>query len=277
MTRQNSLYSRDADIRRRTPRASSPELPSRSSLPAAPTCSAPSRASPTLYGMTMPRDPQAALEAYDEAMGALGDAAARASVCRNAHPDAKMRDAADHCEQEVDALATELSLDRGVYDTLAAIDLDGADARHASYYVQKTLRDLRRAGVDKDDATRARVTQAARGAAQDRPGVRQEHQGRRAHAVDRSRRARRPARRLQAAAQARRRRQGHHLDRQHRLHPVRHLRQERQGARGAVAPLSAARPSQEPRGARRACSRSATSWRRCSATRAGPPTRPKTR
>src|SRR4051812_6187583 len=111
-----------------------------------------------LYGMTAPRDPSAALQAYDEAMGALGDAAARASVCRNAHPDPKMRDAADQCEQEVDALATELSLDRGVYDTLAAIDIEGADAA-TKYYVHKTLRDLRRAGVDKDDAARGRVRQ----------------------------------------------------------------------------------------------------------------------
>jgi thimet oligopeptidase len=112
-----------------------------------------------LYGMTMPRDPEAALEAYDIAMGALADAAARASVCRNAHPDPKMRDAADTCEQEVDALATELSLDRSVYDTLAHLDLDGLDGTDAAtrYYVQKTLRDLRRAGVDKDDATRAKV------------------------------------------------------------------------------------------------------------------------
>src|SRR4051794_27415120 len=109
-----------------------------------------------LYGMTAPRAADAALQAYDEAMGALGDAAARASVCRNAHPDAKMRDAADQCEQEVDALATELSLDRGVYETLAAIDIEGADAA-TRYYVHKTLRDLRRAGVDKDDAGRARV------------------------------------------------------------------------------------------------------------------------
>ena len=110
-----------------------------------------------LYGMTAPREPSAALQAYDEAMGALGDAAARASVCRNAHPDPKMRDAADQCEQEVDALATELSLDRGIYDTLSAIDVDGADSA-TRYYVRKTLRDLRRAGVDRDDATRARVT-----------------------------------------------------------------------------------------------------------------------
>jgi thimet oligopeptidase len=67
-----------------------------------------------------------------------------------------MRDAADTCEQEVDALATELSLDRSVYDALAAIDVDGADAA-TKYYVHKTLRDLRRAGVDKDDDARARV------------------------------------------------------------------------------------------------------------------------
>ncbi|MCA1663926.1 MAG: peptidase M3, partial [Myxococcales bacterium] len=113
-----------------------------------------------LYGMAAPRDTDAALQAYDEAMGALGDAAARASVCRNAHPDPKMRDAADQCEQEVDALATELSLDRRVYDALAALSVDGDHADGATkYYVHKTLRDLRRAGVDKDDASRARVRQ----------------------------------------------------------------------------------------------------------------------
>jgi thimet oligopeptidase len=112
----------------------------------------------TLYGMTAPRSPIAALETYDAAMGALADAAARSSVCRNAHPDEKMRDAADQCEQEVDALATELSLDRGIYDTLAAIDVEGLDAA-TKYYVHKTLRDLRRAGVDKDEATRERIKQ----------------------------------------------------------------------------------------------------------------------
>ncbi|MDB4966945.1 MAG: Thimet oligopeptidase [Myxococcales bacterium] len=105
-----------------------------------------------------PRVPAAALEAYDAAMGALGDAAARASVCRNAHPDEKMRDAADVCEQEVDALATELSLDRAIYDSLSAIDVGSADGA-TRYYVDKTLRDLRRAGVDKDEPTRARIKQ----------------------------------------------------------------------------------------------------------------------
>jgi thimet oligopeptidase len=98
------------------------------------------------------------LAAYDDAMRLLGDAAARASVCRNAHPEEKMRDAAETCEQELDAFMTELSLDRGIYDALAAIDLGKADGP-TKHYMEKTLRDLRRAGVDKDDATRARIKQ----------------------------------------------------------------------------------------------------------------------
>jgi thimet oligopeptidase len=96
------------------------------------------------------------LTAYDQAMLALGDAAARASVCRNAHPASAMRDAADECEREIEALSTELQLDRGIYDALEALDPSEADdaTRH---YLKKTLRDLRRAGVDRDDATRSRV------------------------------------------------------------------------------------------------------------------------
>ena len=97
-----------------------------------------------------------ALRAFDDAFVALADAASRASLARNVHPDAKQREAAEVCEQEVDALSTELSLDRRLYDALAAVKLDGADATDR-WLVEKSLRDFRRAGVDKDDATRARV------------------------------------------------------------------------------------------------------------------------
>jgi thimet oligopeptidase len=111
-----------------------------------------------LHRLAAGDDAIATLQAYDDAMAALSDAAARASVCRNAHPSQAMRDAADQCEQEVDALATELSLDRHLYDALAPLALDGADEA-TRYLLHKSLRDLRRAGVDKDDATRARVKQ----------------------------------------------------------------------------------------------------------------------
>src|SRR5581483_4481783 len=100
-----------------------------------------------LSAMTTPRETDDALAAFDGAMALLGDAAARASVCRNAHPEQAMRDAADRAEQEIEALQTEISLERGVYDALAALDLGGQEpATH--HYVGKTLRDLRRAGAN---------------------------------------------------------------------------------------------------------------------------------
>lgn len=103
-----------------------------------------------------PRDAAAALAAFDALFSALSEAGSRASLARNVHPDAAVRDAAEACEQEVAALATQLSLDRGLYEVLAGLDPAGLDpvARHL---LEKSLRDFRRAGVDKDDATRARV------------------------------------------------------------------------------------------------------------------------
>ena len=65
------------------------------------------------------------LRAFDAAFAALGEAASRASLARNVHPDARMRDVAEAAEQEVDALSTELSLDRGLYDALSAVDASG--------------------------------------------------------------------------------------------------------------------------------------------------------
>jgi thimet oligopeptidase len=96
------------------------------------------------------------LEAFDAAFAALGEAAARASLARNVHPDAQLRDAAEAAEQEVDALSTELSLDRGLYDALARLDASREDEA-TRYFVTKSLRDFRRSGVDRDDETRARL------------------------------------------------------------------------------------------------------------------------
>jgi thimet oligopeptidase len=109
-----------------------------------------------LATMPAPRDRAAALAAYDEIFGTLAEAAARASLARNVHPDPRLRDAAEACEQEVDAVATELSLEPRLYDALRALDLEGLDppSRHLA---EKALRDFRRAGVDRGEPTRARV------------------------------------------------------------------------------------------------------------------------
>jgi thimet oligopeptidase len=98
----------------------------------------------------------ATLEAFDAAFAALGEAASRASLARNVHPEPALRDAAEAAEQEVDVLSTELSLDRGLHDALAGLDLGGEDEA-TRYLHAKSLRDFRRAGVDRDEATRARV------------------------------------------------------------------------------------------------------------------------
>jgi len=102
------------------------------------------------------RDALAALAAYDEIFGALAEAGSRASLGRNVHPDPALRDAAEACEREVDAAATELSVDPRLYAALR--DADGAGLDPASQHLlAKALRDFRRAGVDRDEATRDRV------------------------------------------------------------------------------------------------------------------------
>lgn len=98
----------------------------------------------------------AALEEYDSAVALLGNAAARSSLAWNVHPDEALRKAASQCESDVDRAVTELSLDRAVYDALAGLDVAAADAP-TRHYVQRTLRDFRRAGVDRDEATRVRI------------------------------------------------------------------------------------------------------------------------
>ena len=105
-------------------------------------------------GGAMSRD--LALSLFDDAFALLGNAAAQASLLRNVHPSAEAREAAERDEQEVDAAQTELSLDRGLYDALSRVNVSDADPV-TRWLVEKGLRDFRRAGVDRDDATRARV------------------------------------------------------------------------------------------------------------------------
>jgi thimet oligopeptidase len=110
-----------------------------------------------LKSLPAPRNTREALEIFDEATAALSDASARASVVRHSHPDEPMRQAAETAEQEAEKLSTEISLDRGLYEVIASLDVSKEDAPTRKW-VEKLLRDFRRAGVDRDDATRARVT-----------------------------------------------------------------------------------------------------------------------
>jgi len=104
-----------------------------------------------------PNTAAAALNALNELGIALDAAANEAALLFVVHPDKAVREAAAQCEQQTEALKTEIVLDRRIYDVLAGLDLSSQDA-DGKRVVELTLRDFRLAGVDKDEATRQKIT-----------------------------------------------------------------------------------------------------------------------
>lgn len=103
-----------------------------------------------------PRDGLACLQLWNEANIALGDAMALATLLPQVHPDDRVRQRAEHYEQKAQQLVTDLGLDRALYDVFAAIEPTTLDAA-ARRVLEHTIRDFRRSGVDRDDATRERL------------------------------------------------------------------------------------------------------------------------
>lgn len=95
------------------------------------------------------------LAAWNRAETALGNAGA-VGLWAEVHPDAAVRDRADELTQEVQQYVTELGLDRDLFSVFDALDATGLDD-DARRVLAHTLRDFRRSGVDRDDATRDRL------------------------------------------------------------------------------------------------------------------------
>jgi thimet oligopeptidase len=93
---------------------------------------------------------------YDEALRQINAALYFSSLMEAVHPDAAFRDRAMAMTRKVSAVQTALSLNRGVYQALAAVPISQADPV-IQYYLRRQLFEFRLAGVDKDDATRARL------------------------------------------------------------------------------------------------------------------------
>lgn len=110
----------------------------------------------TLVAAKGPRTIDNTLVPFDEAIRQINSGAYFASLMQQVHPDAAFRDHATAMFTKATAAQTALSLNRDVYSALAALDLSKADAA-TRYYVQRQLLEFRLAGVDKDDATRARL------------------------------------------------------------------------------------------------------------------------
>jgi thimet oligopeptidase len=102
------------------------------------------------------RTPENSLRLYDAAIEQLNLAGAQAGVLNSVAADKAVRDQAQLEAQRVAMAGSALSLNRAVYEALAAIDLEGASAA-TKHFVQRTLLSYRLSGVDKDQATRDRL------------------------------------------------------------------------------------------------------------------------
>ena len=96
------------------------------------------------------------LRPFDAALEQINAANYFATFMQQVHPDAKFRDSATQMTRKASAAATALSLNREVYQALGAPDQAKADAA-TRHFVERQLLQFRLAGVDKDDATRARL------------------------------------------------------------------------------------------------------------------------
>jgi thimet oligopeptidase len=103
-----------------------------------------------------PRTIDNTLANYDEAVNQINAALYFAQLMEAVHPEAAFRDRATAMLRKATADQTALSLNREVYQALAAVSVTSADPA-TRYYLGRQLLEFRLAGVDKDDATRARL------------------------------------------------------------------------------------------------------------------------
>jgi thimet oligopeptidase len=103
-----------------------------------------------------PTDALELLRRWNDITVAISNVASVSSLFSEIHPVEAVRSRGEAAMQEVQKLDTDLSLDRELYEIFAAVDGSDLDPT-AKRLLDKTLLDFRRAGVDKDDATRARV------------------------------------------------------------------------------------------------------------------------
>jgi thimet oligopeptidase len=96
------------------------------------------------------------LQPYDDAQNQLALAGNQTGILFAVGSTAALRDRAQALAQKVSAAATALSLDRAVYEALAAVPPPEHDAP-TRQYLQRTLLQYHLAGVDKDAAVRARI------------------------------------------------------------------------------------------------------------------------
>ncbi|MBV8115850.1 MAG: Zn-dependent oligopeptidase [Silvibacterium sp.] len=109
-----------------------------------------------LLGVQGPRTLENTLRGYDEAVAELAATGAQTALLDSVYPDKAVRDAAQVLTQLVAQASVALALNQKVYQALTEIPPETADGA-TRHYLDRTLLQYRLAGVDKDEATRARI------------------------------------------------------------------------------------------------------------------------
>jgi thimet oligopeptidase len=103
-----------------------------------------------------PRTAENTLRGYDDAVAELSATGSQTGLLDSVHPDKAIRDMAQSLTQKIAQAGVELGLNQQVYQALNQIDPESVDEA-TRHYLQRTLLQYRLAGVDKDEATRARI------------------------------------------------------------------------------------------------------------------------
>ncbi len=93
---------------------------------------------------------------YNEMMLHADNAAYYSGLMESVHPDSTFRATAEGMTQKAQKFLSDAGLNRALYEAVRAVSLKGADADTRTV-VMRALRDFRRAGVDKDGATRIQI------------------------------------------------------------------------------------------------------------------------
>jgi thimet oligopeptidase len=109
-----------------------------------------------LLAVTGPRTVENTLRPFDDAQNQLTIAANNANLLYSLADSAALRDKGQAMSAKISSEFTSLSLNQKVYKALAAVPLPQNDPA-TRHYLERTLLEYRLAGVDKDDATRAKI------------------------------------------------------------------------------------------------------------------------
>jgi thimet oligopeptidase len=109
-----------------------------------------------LLAVKGPRTVENTVRPFDDAENQLSIAGNNAFLLYSLADAAPLRDKGQAMTARISTANTELSLNREVYNALAAVPLPTNDPA-TRHYLERTLLEYRLSGVDKDDATRAKI------------------------------------------------------------------------------------------------------------------------